>query len=61
MLHKIAEEADICPYKIDGSKGTPDDVTPHVLPQCVPYRIINTEDKNTLYNVCNRLHHWSIQ
>ena len=61
MLHKIADEADIRPYKIDGSRGTPDDVTPHALRHGVAYRMMNTEDGNTLYDVRNRLRHRSIQ
>lgn len=61
MLHKIADEADIRPYKIDGSRGTPDDVTPHALRHGVAYRMMNTEEGNTLYDVRNRLRHRSIQ
>lgn len=61
MFHKIAEEANIRPYKIDGSRGTTDDVTPHALHHGVPYRMMNTEDGNTLYDVRNRLRHRSIQ
>lgn len=61
MLHKIADEASIRPYKIDGSRGAPDDVTPHALRHRVAYRMMNTEDRNTLYDVRNRLRHRSIQ
>jgi integrase/recombinase XerC/integrase/recombinase XerD len=61
MLHKIADEAGIRPYKIDGSRGTTDDVTPHALRHGVPYRMMNCEDGNTLYDVRNRLRHRRIQ
>lgn len=61
MLHKIADEAEIHPFKIDGSRGTPDDVTPHALRHGVAYRMMNAEDGNTLYDVRNRLRHRSIQ
>lgn len=61
MLHKIAAEAGIRPYKIDGTRGTPEDVTPHALRHGVAYRMMNAEDGNTLYDVRNRLRHRSIQ
>jgi integrase/recombinase XerC/integrase/recombinase XerD len=48
MLHKIADEAEIRPFKIEGSRGTPDDLTPHALRHGVAYRMMNTEDGNTL-------------
>jgi len=31
MLHKVAEAADVRPYKLDGSRGDAGDVTPHAL------------------------------
>ncbi|WP_336337419.1 tyrosine-type recombinase/integrase [Haloarcula brevis] len=61
MLHKIAEEAGIRPYKLDGSRGDSSDVTPHALRHGVAYRMMNEEDGNTLYDVRNRLRHRSIQ
>ena len=61
MLHKTAEEAEIRPFKIDGSRGNADDVTPHALRHGVAYRMMNEEDDNTLYDVRNRLRHRSIQ
>ena len=61
MLHKIAEVAEIRPFKIDGSRGNADDVTPHALRHGVAYRMMNEEDDNTLYDVRNRLRHRSIQ
>lgn len=61
MLHKIAEEAEVHPYKIDGTRGNASDVTPHTLRHSVAYRMMNEEDENTLYDVRNRLRHRSIQ
>lgn len=61
MLHKIADEAEVQPYKIDGTRGNASDVTPHALRHGVAYRMMNEEDENTLYDVRNRLRHRSIQ
>ena len=61
MLHKVAQEAEIQPYKLDGSKGDASDVTPHALRHSVAYRMMNAEDGNTMYDVRNRLRHRSIQ
>ena len=61
MLHKVAAEAEIKPYKVDGSRGDHSDVTPHALRHSVAYRMLNAEEGNTLYDVRNRLRHRSIQ
>ena len=61
MLHKIADEAGVQPYKVDGSRGDASDVTPHTLRHGVAYRMMNEEEGNTLYDVRNRLRHRSIQ
>ncbi len=45
----------------DGSCGDASDVTPHALRHSVAYRMMNTEDGNTLSDVRNRLRHRSIQ
>jgi len=60
MLHKVAEAADVRPYKLDGSRDA-GDVTPHALRHGVAYRMMNEEEDNTLYDVRNRLRHRSIQ
>jgi len=60
-IAKIAEEADIEPYLVDGGHGEPGDVTPHALRHSVAYRMMNVEEGNTLYDVRNRLRHRSIQ
>ena len=61
MLHKVADEADIRPFKIDGSRGDASDVTPHTLRHGVTYRMMTEEEGHTLYDVRNRLRHRSIQ
>lgn len=61
VLHKVAEAAEIRPYRVDGSRGDPGDVTPHALRHSVAYRMMNTENGNTLNDVRNRLRHRSIQ
>ena len=60
-ISKIAEEAGVEPYLLDGSRGEPGDVTPHALRHSVAYRMMNAEEGNTLYDVRNRLRHRSIQ
>ena len=61
MVHRVAAEAGVEPFHRDGSRGDPSDVTPHALRHSVAYRMMNTEDGNTLYDVRNRLRHRSIQ
>lgn len=60
VIKKIANAAEVRPYMIDGTRGVPDDVTPHVLRHSVAYRMMQSEDGNTLYDVRNRLRHRSI-
>jgi len=60
-ISKVAVEADVDPYLVDGTRGEPDDVTPHALRHSVAYRMMNAEEGNTLYDVRNRLRHRSIQ
>ena len=59
-LRKIALEADVRPYLLDGSRGEAGDVTPHALRHSVAYRMMNHEEGNELYDVRNRLRHRSI-
>jgi len=59
-LRKIAVEAGVRPYLLDGSRGDPGDVTPHALRHSVAYRMMNHEEGNELYDVRNRLRHRSI-
>lgn len=61
MLHKVAAAAEVRPFKVDGTRGDPDDVTPHALRHSVAYRMLNVEEGNTFYDVRSRLRHRSIQ
>jgi integrase/recombinase XerC/integrase/recombinase XerD len=61
MLHNVAEVAEVRPWKVDGSRGNAEDVTPHSLRHSLAYRMLQEEDGNTLYDVRNRLRHRSIQ
>jgi len=60
LVSKVAVEAGVQPYLLDGSRGDSDDVTPHALRHSVAYRMMNDERGNTLYDVRNRLRHRSI-
>ncbi|QIO21299.1 site-specific integrase [Haloarcula sp. JP-L23] len=61
MLSEVAAEADVRPFKLDGSQATHSAVTPHALRHSVAYRMLHEEDGYTLYDVRNRLRHRSIQ
>lgn len=61
VVTKAAVEAEIQPYKLDGTRGNPEDVSPHALRHGVAYRMMNHESGNELYDVRNRLRHRSIQ
>jgi len=60
-ISKVADEAGVKPYLVNGTRGEPGDVTPHALRHSVAYRMMNAEEGNTLYDVRNRLRHRSIQ
>ena len=57
MVRKIAVQAEIRPYNVDGSRGGPEDVTPHALRHSVAYRMLSVEDDNEFYDVRKRLRH----
>jgi integrase/recombinase XerC/integrase/recombinase XerD len=61
VLERVAKEAGVRPFLVDGGRGDPDDVTPHALRHSVAYRMMNAEEDNTMYDVRNRLRHRSIQ
>ncbi len=61
VVRGAAEAAGIEPFLIDGSRGDASRVTPHAFRHSVAYRMLHTEDENTLYDVRNRLRHSSIQ
>ena len=60
-ISKVAQETGVEPYSVDGTRGDSNDVTPHALRHSVAYRMMNSEEGNTLYDVRNRLRHRSIQ
>lgn len=61
MLHDVADVAGARSWKVDGSRGDADDVTPHPLRHSLAYRMLHEEEGNTLYDVRNRLRHRSLQ
>ena len=61
LFRAVAREVGVEPYHLDGSRGDPDDVTPHALRHSVAWRMMNAEKVNTLYDVRKRLRHRSIQ
>lgn len=60
LVRKVAIEAEVRPFFVEGTRGDPNEVTPHALRHSVAYRMMNAEDGNTLYDVRNRLRHRSI-
>jgi len=42
-ISKVADEAGVKPYLVDGTRGEPGDVTPHALRHSVAYRMMNAE------------------
>lgn len=60
MLKKVAAEAGVRPFLVDGGRGEPGDVTPHALRHGVAWRMMNAEEGNTLYDVRTRLRHRSL-
>jgi integrase/recombinase XerC/integrase/recombinase XerD len=60
VVKKLSVEASIEPYLVDGSRGEPDDVTPHSLRHSVAYRMLHEEDAR-MYDIRNRLRHTSIE
>lgn len=59
-VSKVAEAAEIRPYRRDGTRGEVGDVTPHTLRHSVAFRMMAVEEGNTLYDVRKRLRHRSI-
>lgn len=60
MVATVAEVAEVRPFLRDGGRGDPTDLSPHALRHGVAYRMMNTEEGNTLYDVRNRLRHRSL-
>ena len=59
VVKRTAARAGIEPYHY-GGRGDPDDVTAHTLRHSVAWRMLRSEDGNTLYDVRNRLRHATI-
>lgn len=58
-VKQAAVNAKVQSYTIHG-RGDPEDVIPHTLRHSVTYRMLNREQKNTLYDVTKRLRHTTI-
>jgi len=61
MLSKVAVEAEIEPFDVEGGRRNPEDVTPHALRHSVAFRMLHEQKGNTMYDVRNRLRHRTIQ
>ncbi|QLD84791.1 site-specific integrase [Natronomonas halophila] len=59
VVKRLAERAGVEPYTYAG-RGSAKDVTAHTLRHSVAWRMLRYEDRNTLYDVRNRLRHSSI-
>jgi len=59
VVQRLAARAGVEPLTYQGS-GDPSDVSAHTLRHSVAYRMLRHEDKNTLYDVRNRLRHSSL-
>ena len=59
VVKRLAARAGVEPYTYDG-RGDAGDVSAHTLRHSVAYRMLRTEDGNTLYDVRNRLRHETI-
>lgn len=59
VVKRLADRAGVRPHTY-GGRGSPDDVTAHVLRHSVAWRMLRAEEGNTLYDVRNRLRHASI-
>jgi integrase len=59
VVKRLADRAAVEPYQYDG-RGDPSDVSAHTLRHSVAWRMLRAEEKNTLYDVRNRLRHSTI-
>jgi integrase/recombinase XerC/integrase/recombinase XerD len=60
VVRTLAERADVEPYRAEGGRGDPSDVTPHTLRHSVAYRLLHEEEGYTMYDARNRLRHATI-
>jgi len=59
VVQRTASQAEVKPHTYRG-RGEASDVSAHTLRHSVAWRMLRAEDKNTLYDVRNRLRHASI-
>ncbi|PGF14365.1 integrase [Natrinema sp. CBA1119] len=59
VVQRCAKRADVRPFSFEG-RGTASDVSAHTLRHSVPWRMLQVEDGNTLYDVRNRLRHRTV-
>lgn len=60
VVEDAAVKAEIQPYRVDGRRGDPEEVSPHTLRHSVAYRMMAVEDED-IYAVKKRLRHSSLQ
>lgn len=61
VFRRLAVSASVRPYTVTGGRGSPEAVTPHSLRHSVAWRMLNSGQGKTMYDVRNRLRHRSIQ
>ncbi|SDJ52639.1 integrase/recombinase XerC [Halovenus aranensis] len=59
VVKRLAERGNIEPYGYSG-RGSAGDVSAHTLRHSVAWRMLRSEDENSLYDVRNRLRHATI-
>lgn len=59
VIKRLAQRAGVRPHQY-GGRGESTDVSAHTLRHSVAWRMLRTEDDNTLYDVRNRLRHSSL-
>ncbi len=57
---RVAEEADVRPYRIEGGRGKSHEVSPHTCRHSIAFRMIRRENKR-LKDVMLRLRHANLQ
>lgn len=60
VVTQAAEEANVRPYRIEGGRGEPREVSPHTFRHSIAFRMIRRENKR-LEDVMLRLRHASLQ
>jgi integrase len=60
VVTRAAATAGVRPYRIEGGRGEPNEVSPHTFRHSIAFRLIRREDKR-LEDVMLRLRHASLQ